>query len=78
MNYLFIVDLDERGIFKCHIENQKSSRVVWQADNEEEEDGSFWPIECGYMKNTKDMDGLTEHLLDMGVIKSGATIKYMG
>jgi hypothetical protein len=73
----YIVDLDERGIYKCHVENC-NGKIIWEASNEDEEDGEFWPVRDGFMKNTKDMNGLTDYLIDLGIIRESVSIKYIG
>ena len=79
--FQFIIDLDERGIFRCHVENKETSVIVWDASNEEGEgywDGTFWPVTDGFMKNTKDMDGLRDYLRTVNIIPYHSRIEYVG
>lgn len=74
----YIVDLDERGIYKCHVENAETGEIIWEASNEESEDGSFWPVEDGFMKNGRDMDGLSDYLVNMGFLQEEDKLVYIG
>jgi len=75
--YLFVVDLDERGYFKAHVEDM-DGQSIFSFDNEiESEDddgdtqveyGDIWLIEDGYMASRYDMDGLRKYLVDSDVI----------
>lgn len=76
--YHYIIDLNERGIFKCHVENAETGKIIWEANNEESEDGSFWPVEDGFMKNTKDMNGLWDYLVNMGFLEEDDKLIYIG
>lgn len=76
--YHYIVDLDERGIYKCHVKNAHTGEIIWQADNEESEDGSFWLVEDGFMTSVKDMSGLESYLMEMGIIRKQDEIIYKG
>lgn len=75
--YYYIVDLDERGVYKCHVENSKGEEI-WGVSTEDSEDGLFWPVEDGFMKSVKDMDGLAGYLIEMGFICDGGKIIYKG
>jgi len=77
--FQFIIDLDERGIFRCHVENKETGAIVWRAHNEDPEDyGNFWPITDGFIKNIRDMDGLKKYLVDASVIPFHSQIEYVG
>jgi hypothetical protein len=75
--YNYVVDLDERGVYKCHVENS-NGKTIWQASTEDEEDGEFWPVRDGFMKNGRDMSGLTKYLSEMGIIGKNGRIEYIG
>lgn len=59
-----VVDLDERGWFKSHVENQ-NGRTVFSFSNEDgntgwpSEDG-LWLVEDGFMRHGRDTGGLLE------------------
>ena len=76
--YHYIIDLNERGIFKCHVENAKTGKIIFEFNNEEEEDGLFWLVEDGFMDNYKDMSGLHEYLSGLKIIKPDDEILYIG
>ena len=74
----FVVDLDERGSFRGHIEDEQGADV-FSFTNEDEsgwpsEDG-FWLVECGYMKHTRDLDGLLDYLIQMGFAGKGSSLQ---
>ena len=73
-----VIDLDERGSFVGHVENQKG-KTVFAFSNEDEngwpdEDG-FWLIEDGFMRHGTDTDGLLEYLVSVGVVAPGSTME---
>jgi regulation of enolase protein 1 (concanavalin A-like superfamily) len=76
-----IVDLDERGWFKAHVEDQ-DGKIVFEFSNEDEtgwpsEDG-LWLVEAGFMRHVRDADGLLEYLKDVGIAKPTATMRVEG
>lgn len=73
-----IVDLDERGWFKAHVENQ-NGRTIFEFSNEDEESG--WPsddgislIEDGFMRHGRDTGGLLNYLKSIGLAKPTASM----
>jgi hypothetical protein len=76
--YYYIVDLDERGTYKSHVEHSLTGEVIFEITNEDTESGQIPLIEDGFMKNTRDMDGLNKILVDLGIILTGAKIVYKG
>jgi hypothetical protein len=75
--YEFIVDLDERGIFSCHVDDPEG-KDVWSASTEDEVEGEFWPVRDGFMKHTEDMKGLENYLKSMKIMPKDAVLKYVG
>ena len=71
--YLFIVDLDERGTFRAHVDEYATGREVFEIDTDEEE-GQNWLVDAGYMKHNEDLDGLRDYLIEMKIIPSGAIL----
>ncbi len=76
-----VVDLDERGVFKAHVENHKG-KTVYELSTEDEDgcprkDG-LWLVEDGYMKHCRDSDGLHDYLLEMGIAKPGSVMRMEG
>lgn len=67
-----VIDLNERGEYRCHVENC-NGLTVWQAETDDS--GEFWPVKDGFMCHTSDMSGLTEYLADMRIIPAGSTIE---
>ncbi len=71
------IDLDERGSFKGHVQNDKGT-VVFEFSNENEDgwpdENGFWLVEDGFMKHNKDAAGLLEYLQDMGIASETATL----
>lgn len=77
-NLTLVIDLDERGWIKGHVENQKG-KTVFAFSNEDEngwpdEDG-FWLVEDGFMKHGRDTDGILEYLVGAGFAASGSTME---
>jgi len=78
--YYYIVDLDERGTYKAHVENADTGKTVFEISNEDE-DGNIEPlriIEDGFMKHNADMSGLIEYLIDMSILEEDDKIVYKG
>ena len=77
-----VVDLDERGSFKAHVEDP-SGKTVFEFSNEDEETGwpsenGLWLIEDGFMRHGRDVDGLHEYLLQMKIAEPGSTLTLVG
>lgn len=68
--YHFIVDLDERGTFAFHV-NDENDREVFSARAEDE---PLWLVEDGFMRHAHDLSGLATYLVQMGVIAGGSRI----
>lgn len=76
-----VVDLDERGIFKAHVENH-TGNSIFEFSNEDEngnpsEDG-LWLVTDGYMRHGRDANGLLEYLRETGLATSKNTISVLG
>jgi len=69
----YFTDLDERGEYQAHVEDIDTGEIVMTIQNDE--DGSLYLIEDGFMKNTDDMDGLLWHMVDVGLAHNGDTLK---
>ena len=81
-----IVDLDERGSYRAHIED-KNGKVIFSYSNEEEvydddgeptgetEEGELSLVRDGYMKHVDDLRGLEEYLKDTGFIPKDASLR---
>ena len=78
--YHYIVDLDERGIYKAHVENAETGEIIYEISNEDEDGNTepLWIVEDGFMENTKDMPGLAFYLFDLGIIDQFDKIIYKG
>jgi len=72
-----VVDLDERGCFNAHVENQEGENV-FQFSNEDESgwpsDDGLWLIDDGYMKHGRDTVGLLDFLKSNGIATPNATL----
>ncbi len=74
--YTHHIDLNERGHYRIHVENQ-NGKVVFSANNEGENGWpaeSYWMTEDGFMKHTADMDGLADYLKSHGIMPANATL----
>lgn len=71
--YAWVIDLDERGVFKAHVEDV-GANIVFSCSNEEDEGdgnitfGEIWLTRDGFMRHIEDTDGLTGYLRAVGVI----------
>ncbi len=76
-----VVDLDERGSFRAHVEDA-DGKSIFDFSNEDEdgnpcEDG-LWLIEFGYMSHARDATGLLEYLQEVGIAGSNASMSVEG
>jgi hypothetical protein len=76
-----VIDLDERGIFKGHVENHLEE-PIFEFSNEDshgnpDEEG-LWLIRDGYMKHARDAEGLLTYLQDMGIATEKNTLTVSG
>lgn len=76
-----VVDLDERGIFRAHVDDQ-AGKTVFAFQNEDEsgwpDEAGIWLVDAGYMKHGRDADGLHEYMLQVGLAKHGSTLRIEG
>lgn len=77
-----VVDLDERGWFKAHVENQNGETVFEFSNGDEEtgwpSDDGLWLIECGFMRHGRDADGLLDYLRSVGIASPNAVLRVEG
>jgi len=77
---VLVVDFDERGCFKAHVDNQ-NGRTVFEFSDEEtgwpSEEG-LWLVEDGFMKHGRDAVGLLDYLMSMGMANPRATMRVEG
>ena len=69
----WIIDLDERGCLRAHVEDADGSIVFFCSNENDGEDdkvvfGELWLTVDGFMRHTEDVAGLTEYLRSVGVI----------
>lgn len=67
--FSWVIDLDERGSFRAHVEDAGGSRVFSCSNEDSEyEDGELWLIADGFMRHKEDTDGLEGYLRSVGAI----------
>jgi len=69
--FLFVVDLDERGEFRAHVEAEDGTTVY---ELQSDPDGELHEIEDGVMEDKDDLDGLEEHLQNLKIIPKHSRI----
>lgn len=76
-----IVDLDERGSYRAHVEDE-NGKVVFEYSNEEEDpetgevrEGELGLVTDGFMRHVDDIKGLEVYLKEMKVISKNAKLK---
>lgn len=77
--YLYVIDLNERGYFRAHVEDPQG-KVVFNLTNEDEETGrelggELWLVEDGFMKHIDDVNGLEKYLKSVQIMPSRSTLK---
>lgn len=78
---VMVVDLDERGWFKAHVENS-NGRIVFQCSNEGPggwpDPEGFWMVENGFLRHGRDVDGMLNYLQHLGIAGDHATLRLEG
>lgn len=69
----YYINLEERGEFYADVRDAKGNTIY----EIRSEDGEVSPVEDGFMKDTRDVDGLTGYLTDLGVIPAGSEVLEM-
>ncbi len=65
--YEYHINLDERGLFYADVRDENDKSVYWiKIGYGEDKDNN--PMEDGFMRHTRDIQGLEAHLRDVGVI----------
>ncbi|MCA3018520.1 MAG: hypothetical protein ING66_04235 [Rhodocyclaceae bacterium] len=70
---MYVIDLDERGYFQAHVQNDNGT-CVYKLNNEDSDDGSLWLVTDGFMKHAYDHHGLHKYLQSIGIAKPTGTI----
>lgn len=81
-NFVLVIDLDERGLFKAHVEDASSSHEAFAFSNEgddgwPDEDG-LWLVNDGYMRHGRDVCGLLEYMQSAGIAGPNASLRLEG
>ncbi|HEU0198308.1 MAG TPA: hypothetical protein VFQ88_14000 [Nevskiaceae bacterium] len=78
MHFNYVVDLDERGSYRAHVEDPSGNSVLPILAGNELQPGETSIFEDGFMQNGKDMNGLADYLVSLDVIHPGDTVRYVG
>jgi len=70
MQFTYTIDLDERGEFRAHVDNEHGI-TVFELEAEETE---IDLVEDGFMCHGRDTEGLLSYLVDVGIAAQGDTI----
>jgi hypothetical protein len=78
-----VIDLDERGWFMAHVDDEESGNTVFEFSNEDKEtawpsDDGLWLVEDGFMRHRRDAGGLLNYLKSVGIAKPNATLRVEG
>ena len=71
--YGWVIDLDERGIFRAHLENE-SGRTLFSLDNESSPDGAVDLVTDGFLRHGRDTEGLREYLVGIECLPATAVV----
>lgn len=76
-----VVDLDERGVFKAHVETP-TGKTVFSFSNEDDNGWSsedcLWLVEAGYMRHARDTDGLLDYMRSVGIVGVNSSMTIQG
>lgn len=67
----YFVNLDERGQFYADVRNDYGNTVFAIRS---EDDGNVGTVEDGFMKHTRDLDGLRDYLIFLGIMTEDDTL----
>ena len=70
MKFTYTIDLDERGEFRLHVDNEFGITVF----ELHSEDAEISLVEDGFMRHGRDTEGLLDYLVDCGIASTGDTI----
>ena len=73
--FVMIVDLDERGEFSAHVENDRGETVFEISDDPTGADSLEWMIDAGYMSHKTDTGGLLEYMIEMGIVPENSSLR---
>lgn len=73
--YFFVIDLNERGVFKASVRDSTQQKVILSLSNEDDENFDF--ADYG-MKNNSDVNGLEDHLKGNSLIPNHVSLKLVG
>lgn len=75
----YYINLDERGHFDADLRDMDDKSLMSVTNEEQDEDGNvsygeIGLVDAGYMKHGRDLSGLAEYAIQMGVIPEGSTV----
>ncbi|MBU0501445.1 MAG: hypothetical protein KJ558_10140 [Gammaproteobacteria bacterium] len=78
-NLVLVTDLDERGLFKAHVEDT-SGKEVFSFSNEDEDTGwpdedGLWLVNDGHMRHGRDVCGLLDYMQTCGIAGQNASLR---
>lgn len=75
-----VVDLDERGCFRAHVENANGKTLFEfsNEDDDEECEGGLWLVDMGYMRHARDEAGLLDYMRAMGMVGANSSMTVQG
>jgi hypothetical protein len=72
--YSYYINLDERGSFYADVRNQNGNTVFEIKAGNELKEGESSIFEDGFMKNKNDIEGLRNHLIELGIMNKNQTL----
>ena len=77
--YMYVIDLDERGYFSAHVTDAETEQeIIFEFNNDDSEDGQLWLVEDGFIKHTKDFNGLFHYLVYMDILSEDDELMFRG
>ena len=68
----YYVNLDERGSFYADVRDIRDN-TIYEVSSDDE-DGTVWEVESGFMSDPHDLEGLAGYLAEMSIIAKGGEI----
>lgn len=75
----YFINLDERGQFNADLRDFDNNTLMTVTNEEQDDDGNelygeIGLVEAGYMKHGRDLSGLADYAIQMGLIPAGSTV----
>lgn len=72
--FQYFINLDERGSFSADVRNEQGETVFTIKAGDELAEDETSIFEDGFMRDKNDLEGLREHLMELGIMEIGQNL----